>query len=566
MALDSDTMVMMHFNTSPILDEQGNTFVASGAPTLQIGHFRSAAYLNSSSSIYMDDDLDILSSDFTIDFWLKFDTTSPDTGIYYLLAFGSDNEEKLFQFSLKLTNGSGMVVLVDSGALHATVLTHAQLASLGTNWFHMAFVYDHTTPSLVCYVNGTATKTITSDELSTDLESLYTEYSGASLVAHYIDEFRISSVKRWTADFSVPTSEYGIDQIITNYQYTKSFLNFNENAITDATGDGHMWAVDGDAAVTTTNAKFTKALYSSGGSGYIQNTQSMTLGTNSNFMIDFDAYIPSGSSSISDLVVMKNNNNESLNISYTGSAFNFVISSSTASGSFTAGGFAHISVLYNAYSGALKYFINGTEASTSYTYGTFTNFDWTFSLKPSTTTIDNFRIMVGPTINELTVQMGTAQSVEYNVATSESIVTEDEKTIAMLMNKNENKLITYDDCGNKWLQYGGQLSVEEINSISSDTVVTNTAISPYNYLKTSSTINLGTGNFTIEFFAQQTDVAADEVLCEFYNTTSSDTITINSINPSSGTNSYLSMVAKGNIATTNTNNGNILNNSLHHIV
>lgn len=597
MALDSDTMVMMHFNTSPTADEKGNTFVSSGSPILKIGHFRSAAYLDSSSSIYMNNDLDILSSAFTIDFWLKFDTASPDTAISYLLAFGSSNEEKLFQFSLKLTNGNGMIALVDSTILlHDQVLTHEDLAALGTNWFHMAFVYDPTgnggsLPKLTCYVNGTKTKDLIGDGIgNTDFEALLTEYSNASLTAHYIDEFRVSSTVRWTSDFTPPTTEYGLDDSsYINYQYTKALLHFNTDAITDEVGDTNMWGIDGTISLGT-NAKYgSNALQFVNNGGYIKNTVPIVFGE-SNFVIDMWVYIDSSFDSRDDITIfdLKNDNNNSMILmkaTKNGELFIDPTASNQATHTSSIGKdtWAHVAFKYNAYTNNISVYINdiqkpigvGHASSVRFmtpSYRLWTNWTLVIGNASFIGAIDEVRVMAGPTMSEIASYSTNLQTTEYNVSTNEFVVTEDENTISTLMNKNTNRLVSYDDCGNKWVQYGGQLAVETVNSVSSDTIIVNTASHPYNYLKTSSstTFNLGTGNFTIEFFAQASVNDANEfgTLCELYNTTSSETIVLEATKVTNSvpeTHAILSLSVNGTYASPNTNTSNYIYSNLVHI-
>ena len=154
----STTVALLHFNESLTQDSSGNnvTFEIAGSPSLVAqGKYNSAAYLDSTSQVLVNQDIDILNNDFTIEAWFRFDSFPQNLAqSSYLIAMGSDNDDVLFQFALRLNSANnGMSVLVNSGELHDQILTQSELEALGTDWFHLAFVYDNTANSLTVYVN-----------------------------------------------------------------------------------------------------------------------------------------------------------------------------------------------------------------------------------------------------------------------------------------------------------------------------------------------------------------------------------------------------------------------------
>ena len=588
MALDANTIVMLHFDSSVTQDEKNHTFVGSGNPQLILGKFNSAAYLDASSSIYMEEDLDILSSDFTIDFWLKFFDSTPDASTAYLLAFGSEEDEKLFQFSLKLVANGGMTVFVGTdNPLHSNILSHSELVALGANtWFHLSFVYNKTANSLAVYVNGNLKTTITGDSIGATLDELYEEYQVGTLVAHGIDEFRISNTKRWTESTNPPPTEpYGEEEVTkTNYRHTKAWLNFTTDANTDEIGN--RWGINGNFTVSTVNAKFGNALQCTGSNNFIQMQDNIYLGNN-NFLIDFYTCINNDATNNTNKYVfyMKNTtSNHEIYLKIAGSLqCQAKVGASTASATnitITKGSVVHVAYEYNVYAKEAYVFVNNSKVAT-FTGVTFTDYtNWVVAvggynaspLTDSTSysfvgTVDDFKIMVGRTTKDNNSFISSASSgTQYVLANNDAVVNQDSSTKIMMFNDVSNPM--YDDCGNRFIQRGGNIKAEVINNVSSDTCFVNSSISPYNYIYQSDTTTLTMGNagFTIDFWTQADPVGkANQVLFELTNGTTADAITLTTATNSNATATYLAL-SKGTTSNQDTSsNNNIISGALKHV-
>ena len=582
MALDANTIVMLHFDSSVTQDEKNHTFVGSGNPQLILGKFNSAAYLDASSSIYMEEDLDILSSDFTIDFWLKFFDSTPDASTAYLLAFGSEEDEKLFQFSLKLVANGGMTVFVGTdNPLHSNILSHSELVALGANtWFHLSFVYNKTANSLAVYVNGNLKTTITGDSIGATLDELYEEYQVGTLVAHGIDEFRISNTKRWTESTNPPPTEpYGEEEVTkTNYRHTKAWLNFTTDANTDEIGN--RWGINGNFTVSTVNAKFGNALQCTGSNNFIQMQDNIYLGNN-NFLIDFYTCINNDATNNTNKYVfyMKNTtSNQEIYLKIAGSLqCQAKIGSGNATNiTITKGSVVHVAYEYNVYKKEAYVFVNNNKVAT-FTNVTFTNYtDWLVAvggynanpLTDSTSysfvgTVDSFKIMVGRTTTDNNSFISSASGgTQYALATNDAVVNQDTDTKVMMFNDVSNAM--YDDCGSKFIQRGGNIKAQAINNVASDTYYVNSSTSPYNYIYNTNTLTLGNKSFTVDFWTQADPAGqADQIIFELANGTAADKIVLKTAASASST--YLTLVKGSNEATDSSSSSNVISGALKHV-
>ena len=226
--VDDNTLVLLHFDDLATKDKAGNTFVISGTPTLEPGKFGNSVYLESGSALEMEEDINLMNIDFTIDFWLKLITDIGENDTIYLITCGGSS--KIFQFTLKWTKEHGLTVFVGSeNQLHDDVLSSEELDTIRTNWFHLAFVYDSTNNTLDAYIQGVKKKTITNDIYNTSIENLFLDYQNSTKVSYHLDEFRISNIKRFTDNFTPPIEPY-LDEEDTNNR-NRSFEGENKEVM-----------------------------------------------------------------------------------------------------------------------------------------------------------------------------------------------------------------------------------------------------------------------------------------------------------------------------------------------
>jgi hypothetical protein len=153
------------------------------------------------------------SMDFTVDYWINFDSSQPSAAC-----------ERVFQFGANLNNawghmfceaGSNLFFGYDGYNDPNGVVTPIN-PLLGTGWHHLAIVRSGST--LKMYVDGAEVSSKQNPGLQnvateTMYFSTYPGEPGTSPTAYYIiaylDEFRISrGVARWTSAFTPPTVEY----------------------------------------------------------------------------------------------------------------------------------------------------------------------------------------------------------------------------------------------------------------------------------------------------------------------------------------------------------------------
>ena len=118
---------------------------------------------------------------------------------------------------------------------------------------------------------------------------LFEDYQDSTNVNHYVDEFRISNVKRWTENFTPNVREYGMeDYERLNYRNTKVMLHFNDSITKDECQN--IWGVNGVVSLVEDTDQFTKSFetLATNGTGvnYIQIQDKLALGMN-DFTIDF---------------------------------------------------------------------------------------------------------------------------------------------------------------------------------------------------------------------------------------------------------------------------------------
>lgn len=199
---------LMHFENSGSLtsfqDEIGNTFTATGSPTIDVSKAKfgsgslslpGSSYLSASASA----NFGFGTGDYTVEFWINQASQTTDRPVF-------DN---------RVSSGVPGIAIYSSTASDNNKLTcYSWTGSLGVSsmtiptsqWVHIAVTRSGTT--LKCFVNGTQGFSVTD---SRDYGSSNTCYIGSNvLVTQYfsgnIDEFRITKgTARYTANFTPDT-------------------------------------------------------------------------------------------------------------------------------------------------------------------------------------------------------------------------------------------------------------------------------------------------------------------------------------------------------------------------
>ena len=221
---DSDTKLLLHF-TSPFIDDSDSTHNVSAIGNVQLDtaqkKFGTASILYDGTEDYLSiadsDDWYFGSNNFTIDFWIRFNSIpSDDYAIVMAQKEPADYDHRLnfffenrnsqnntgFNFYLR-DNASDIILLKEANG-------NASDYSTGT-WYHIAVVRNGNTWTM--YRDGTS---VDSDTVADD----YPNFASAPLTIGgeptegkyldgWMDEIRIQNGEAyWTSNFTPPTQEY----------------------------------------------------------------------------------------------------------------------------------------------------------------------------------------------------------------------------------------------------------------------------------------------------------------------------------------------------------------------
>ena len=152
--------------------------------------------------------LDFMTSAFTVEFWLYFDNLAPggffgfkrtvftkgNTYFTYETPGGSTTENVTFGLRNYAAGG------VDTDFPMATTMSANQ-------WYHIALTRSQSTGAVQLFVDGQSRGTVNGNDLADDVIYAFAFIDGlANNIDMFIDDLRISSFERYTADFTPPTN------------------------------------------------------------------------------------------------------------------------------------------------------------------------------------------------------------------------------------------------------------------------------------------------------------------------------------------------------------------------
>ena len=147
-------------------------------------------------------------SDFTVDFWVKFDILWSNK---YIACIGSNSDSTSAIVTIYTSTDGNLYLHSGSNSSYVS-LTVSGLAT-GT-WYHIAFVRNGS--NFYAFINGSLEDVSNNHPVSYTEPTMYSMIGDAYDLDHSfhmngsIDEFRISNIARWTANFTPPTSPYTI--------------------------------------------------------------------------------------------------------------------------------------------------------------------------------------------------------------------------------------------------------------------------------------------------------------------------------------------------------------------
>lgn len=200
------SVALLHFDgangSTTFTDQTGSIWTANGGEAISTtsAKFGTGAFYNggtANKNITTPDAAKLkLTGDFTVEFFL--------------------NSASVSASQILTTKGSGGRLILSGGAIFAYDDTGGNQISGGTivagSYYHIALVKKGTTTTL--YVNGTAVGSNTTfGTFGNNTSALYigTYYDGTYPMNGYIDEYRISNLARYVANFTPPAAAFAVD-------------------------------------------------------------------------------------------------------------------------------------------------------------------------------------------------------------------------------------------------------------------------------------------------------------------------------------------------------------------
>lgn len=205
--IDANTLLLLHAEDFSDSSNNANT-IANNGVTLTAGKFANSFYFNGASNLSFAK-LISGSSDFTIEFWVKVSALYSTEHI--LARFGGTAYVNYPTACVGITNGKVRYESYNAsgngiGLYGSTTLTTGV-------WHHIAFVKNGT--SYYGFIDGVLDmSTMGQLDLGTQNTNSYLGWtetkSGESHFPFtgYIDEFRVSNLARWIANFTPPSKAY----------------------------------------------------------------------------------------------------------------------------------------------------------------------------------------------------------------------------------------------------------------------------------------------------------------------------------------------------------------------
>lgn len=230
MRSDASTLALLHFNnpSNPYEDEIGNKWVPSG--NIKLGpsnakFSKSSLQVTAGSFLRKEGGFTLGGQDFTIEGWAFVDNASQIwAGIF---GFSTRGERGGI-------NGCCIRLLINNSNKNLEMWTmwegrYSSTPVKGT-LFHFAVVYQHNQSKWTLYVNGKSEATCYRSLGVTYFEHCYLAKdvnAGACNMIGSIDEFRVSSVARYTSNFTPPGAEFYFQRIINFGRYQRPVQRIN---------------------------------------------------------------------------------------------------------------------------------------------------------------------------------------------------------------------------------------------------------------------------------------------------------------------------------------------------
>ena len=255
--IDSNAVLVLHCNGSDgstnFTDSSlyGKLVTAmSGAVVDGVNYkFATGSYKGDGGGSYLSipdsDDFYLGSSNFTIDFWTKFDSFPASTNYFSFMSQWNTGQQN---FLYLLYNASGTYQL----QLYYTIDGTNNLGPVSStisvttgSWYHVALVRSGS--SVYQFLNGTTAGSLydigTANLFNSNRDLVVGALSGATIVyslSGNLDEIRLSKgIARWTDNFTPPTSEYATGTV-SGLEY-QLFIDTDNKATFRTSNVGTSW-------------------------------------------------------------------------------------------------------------------------------------------------------------------------------------------------------------------------------------------------------------------------------------------------------------------------------------
>ena len=222
--VQNDTALQLLLHGESVTDSGPNSCAISngGGVSITTGKFSSALnFPSNKASAYLTVTVPnlsaILAGDFTFDWW-EYRTASPNDSAVFMI--GGANKYSLL--GGYCSNNDIQVFASSNGSSWNIASSQSMGAAVTNQWVHRAMVRNGS--SLLLFANGELKTTITG------VSSIYVPantirmshcWTPSVSMTGRIDEFRLSSVARWTTSFTLPNAPY-VNEIYTSEGFEES--------------------------------------------------------------------------------------------------------------------------------------------------------------------------------------------------------------------------------------------------------------------------------------------------------------------------------------------------------
>ena len=231
---DPDTMILLHFDKESLGDEcdtgegrlwfftNSNTTMATVSfvnSTNPSSDFNKALKISATAiqpqAIYRQSGITLGDQDFTIEWWAKQEPNCKN-GTRQLNIYTYDNSAA-GSITFTTSDSDTATVRVSRGGVVGETITFSYSTKNNTNYCHHAIVYENEKRKASIYINGTLKGVINVYLPNFTYPNLqFGDNNTTHLWSGILDEFRVSTIARWTEDFIPESKPY---QLQVNKQY-----------------------------------------------------------------------------------------------------------------------------------------------------------------------------------------------------------------------------------------------------------------------------------------------------------------------------------------------------------